>query len=294
VPSDDIGDAGEKTKAAGTVRVETVVRASVVGQATEAFELRSTGVIDYATDRSEYREESSGCRTIVIGDVSYGEVPADAGFPPGKRWVKSGGEDDDAGEAPLEQSRTDTVESSGGMSTYTISFATSDPSTNDYLDDLRRSSHEPERVGQEDVRGVSTTHYRGEVDVQSRIESSLEGIEDIEEAREIDVWIDSEGRARRVVATDEPSDFEEGVGGWIATTEYFDFGVEVEIQAPPATEVLEPEEWMRMTEERMQEQMQAELDALRVEAEEGVAPLPGAFVPSEQSDSDSAEASCLH
>ena len=67
-PSDDVADAGARTKAAGTFRLETVSS----GWSDES-EWRSTGFVDYANDRSEYRDESTGCRSILIGDVSYYE-----------------------------------------------------------------------------------------------------------------------------------------------------------------------------------------------------------------------------
>jgi hypothetical protein len=285
VPSDDVADAGEDTKAAGTLRLETVSRVSVVGPAAETFEFRSTGVIDYVNDRSEYREESSGCRTIVIGDATYGELPRDRGFPPGKRWVKFGGEDEADSEALLEQSQTQSVDEEGGISTYSISFATSEPA----MDEMRKSSHEPERVGQEDIRGVPTTHYRGEVDASSRIESDVQDVEDAQEIRGIDVWVDSEGRARRLVTTDKTPGAEEG-RGWVTTAEYFDFGLKAEIQAPPAAEVLELDEWERITEK----QMRKDLDEYVLELEAGTTPLPGAFAPSAAPEVESVESSCLH
>jgi hypothetical protein len=289
-PSDDVADAGATTKAAGSVRLETVRSVSVVGPAGQTHEFRSTGVIDYVNDRSEYREETSGCRTIVIGDTTYGELPADEGFPPDKRWVKSRGKEDTDGEAPSEESQPQSLDVEGGISTYSISFAPSEPATHDYLDDMRKSSHEPERVGQDDVRGVSTTHYRGEVDVSSRIESDLE--EDIPEIREVDVWVDSEGRARRLVTTDKTTGAEEGMTGvWVTTTEYFDFGLDAEIQAPSAAEVLKLDEWVRITEK----QMRTELDEymLELERQQGATPLPGTFAPSAASELGWAEPSCM-
>ena len=69
----------------------------------------------------------------------------------------------------------------------------------------------------------------------------------------IDVWVDSEGRARRVVTTAGTPGAEEG---WVTTTEYFDFGLEVDIQAPPAAEVLESEELERIMEKQMEEEQE--------------------------------------
>jgi hypothetical protein len=130
--------------------------------------------------------------------------------------------------------------------------------TDHYLDYLGEDT-EPERVGEEEVRGVPTIHYRGQLDVRSRIKASLETegwksanieryLEDMVETRQmIDVWVDSEGRARRVVSTDETLHAETGS---VTTTEYFDFGLEYDIQAPPVAEVLESEELERILEKQ--------------------------------------------
>ena len=293
VPSDDAAAAG-----AGTVRVETVTRVSVVGSTAETFEFRTTGIVDYAADRREDREESSGCRTITIGDVSYGELP-DEGFPAGKHWVQSSGEAVDS-EAVFEQSQQQTTDGEGGMTASIHLFGVEEPAPDQYLDYLREGAGEPERVGEEDVRGVPTTHYRGDEDVRHRTEAELETagwkpanierfLEGIEGTREVDVWVDFDGRTRRIVTKDLSPGAEEGMpGDWVTTTEYFDFGLATHIQPPAAVEVLDSAEWQRIVERRMREQ----LDEYRDEVEDGIAPLPGAFVPSTASDADSAQSYC--
>lgn len=261
-PSDDRADAGEKTDATGTVRVETISRTSFVGQAAETVEFTSTGVIDHLNGRSEHREVSSGCRTIVIGDVTYDELPLNEGLPAGKRWVQYGGDDDFDSEALFEQSQRVNDDDELGLSSYAIYFGLPEPAVDGHLDYLREDS-EPERVGKEEVRGVPTTHYQGELNMRSRIEASLEAegwksanieryLESAEETRQMmDVWVDAEGRARRVVTTDGTLGAKED---WVTTTEYFDFGIEVGIQAPPASEVLKSEEWNRIMEKQMEEE----------------------------------------
>ena len=92
--------------------------------------------------------------------------------------------------------------------------------------------------------------------MRNRIEASLEAegwksanieryLERMEETRAGDRRLGRFGGARprgchhrRALGAEE---------GWITTTEYFDFGLEVEIQAPPAAEVLESEELERIT-----------------------------------------------
>ena len=100
--------------------------------------------------------------------------------------------------------------------------------------------------------------------------------------REIDVWVDSDGLVRRIVtAESSPGAAME----WQTTTEFFDFGLDAEIQPPPAAEVVDSEEWIRIT----------EMDEYFDEIEEGSTPLPGAFEPEMSSGGGSEEPpSCLH
>ena len=139
----------------------------------ETYEFRSTGVVDYANDRSEDREQASGCRTITIGEISYSELPPGERGPVGKRWVKSGGEAIDS-EALFEQSHEQSADDAPGLGTSTIVLSGVDPTPDEYLDDLRESSGEPERVGEEDVRGVQTTRYRTKLDLRRMTRLELE------------------------------------------------------------------------------------------------------------------------
>jgi hypothetical protein len=99
-------------------------------------------------------------------------------------------------------------------------------------------------VGEEDVRGVSTTHYEGTVDLEQVAEQVPE------EAREsyrrlmelsgesevpVEVWIDEEGLARRIRYQQTLAD-----GTTMdLTQEYYDFGTEVDVEPPPDSEVLD-------------------------------------------------------
>ena len=91
------------------------------------------------------------------------------------------------------------------------------------LEMLRAASLETERVGEEDVRGTSTVRYRLTVDC-------VQGELDCEGTAPVEVWIDGDGLVRRIWA-----DQELGAG----TIEFFDFGVEVDIEPPPADEVMD-------------------------------------------------------
>lgn len=92
-----------------------------------------------------------------------------------------------------------------------------------------------ETIGQEDVDGVATTHYRIVTDVAAMMGALGEGeapagMEDITQ----DVWLDSEGRSVKTA-------YEMEVGGVTVKTEtkMSDFGAPVTIEAPPADQVTE-------------------------------------------------------
>jgi hypothetical protein len=107
-------------------------------------------------------------------------------------------------------------------------------------------SDDVEEVGEEEVRGETTTHYRGTVTVDAVIEHLEEedALVDPERFREtaeqwgideiaFDVWIDDEGRARRMVQT-IPAPPEAGGGDVEIVVELYDFGTDVDVAIPPA------------------------------------------------------------
>jgi hypothetical protein len=87
---------------------------------------------------------------------------------------------------------------------------------------LRDASLQTDRVGEDAVRDVSTVRYRLTVNCR-QAEITCPG-----DTAPVDVWIDDEGFVRRIELEDDGSP---------ATIEFFDFGVEVDIEAPPADQV---------------------------------------------------------
>jgi len=88
---------------------------------------------------------------------------------------------------------------------------------------LRNASSETERVGEEDIRGEATVRYRFVVDCEAaKLECSSDA--------PVDVWIAEDGIVRRIAFEDDDG---------TATFEFFDFGADVQIHAPPAAEVID-------------------------------------------------------
>lgn len=114
-----------------------------------------------------------------------------------------------------------------------------------YLDFLDDTSDEFETIGEEEVRGVPTTHYKVEVDV-AKLLATFAGSSDLGtdpdeikselgETLPVEVWIDGEGLLRREIVklTTGPS------GPMELSLEIYDYGIDVQIEAPGPDEIVE-------------------------------------------------------
>jgi hypothetical protein len=129
-----------------------------------------------------------------------------------------------------------------------VTGGTGDPSQ--LLDTLRGVAGAVDEVGPDEVRGVATTRYRATVDLADAIERAPEVQREEMQAMldqlgadvtsiPVDVWVDADGLARRLVM-----DFGDlaaqvmGVDGSATLTlELFDYGEDVTIEIPDPSEV---------------------------------------------------------
>jgi hypothetical protein len=121
---------------------------------------------------------------------------------------------------------------------------------------LQAASDDIEEVGEEDVRGVGTTRYRISIDVdkvaqlapveaRAAIEALLaeSGLETIP----AEVWIDGDGLVRRIELAYEGMEFTPGQkGDMTLRVELYDYGVGVEVQPPPADQVMPFQELLEL------------------------------------------------
>ncbi len=125
------------------------------------------------------------------------------------------------------------------------------------MDYLRGIGSDVTEVGTEQVRGDETTHYKGTVDLEEAAAAApAESRKALEKALAqtgsstvpVEVWVDEQGRTRRVLTTIALPDglpgaaapapsASAGAGSVAATIEFYDFGVAADIAAPPAGEV---------------------------------------------------------
>jgi hypothetical protein len=226
--------AGAKTQAAKSGRI--ALTADVVGGAASGT---MSGEGAFAGRRGRMSMDLSGLgngevtgRMEVVFDrlLIYMKFPPEVAreLPAGKTWVKF----DLAKLGKQKGINFEELMQLGG----------SDPSQS--LDLLRAASNDFAAVGDEAVRGVQTTHYRGTIDMEklaqqgpAKARESYRRI--IEETGQkqipVDIWIDEDGLTRRLRYEQKMP----GGGSTDFTQEFYDFGADVDVEAPPANQVID-------------------------------------------------------
>ena len=186
-------------------------------------EFGAEGLFDYASTTGELTFTLPGgggeLRQRVLGDSLYLELPTEQGVF-------------------YELKLSELVDTSLA--------GASDPTAG--LQALEGASDDVTEVGKEEVRGAETTHYRGTLDVQKSLEALKGPLRDVldqalanADVKDVpfDAYIDDDGRLRRLDQTltiENP----EMPGQSIEVTtqlEVYDFGVEVDVEKPPADAV---------------------------------------------------------
>lgn len=229
--------ASERTTETGSSRIALDVDVpQSLGGAGSGVSIDGEGVVDFEEKSSQLTltvPAAGELEVRQIGDVVYTKVPeAFAAQTGGKTWIKIDGA------TAQENGLSDLV--GGG----------NDPAQS--LEYLRGVTGDVEEVGTETVRGEETTRYKATVDLRKAagavpedkrkaFEASIKqlGTADVP----VEVWVDEDGRTRRVVTSipvsaGGTSPAPSGAGNDVkVTVEFFEFGVDVDVQAPPAAEV---------------------------------------------------------
>src|SRR4029078_13332347 len=106
----------------------------------------------------------------------------------------------------------------------------------DVLGALHQQGVTVTKIGTDTVRGSDTTHWR--VDVASVPSTTIAADDCSADAamHTLELWTDNEDRVRRIQAAGS----EGGMISLKATTEFYDSGVPVDVNAPPASQVSDP------------------------------------------------------
>jgi hypothetical protein len=226
-----VRDAADKTRSAGSSRLTMEINATTGGQ---AIEISAKGAFDYKNGIGELQlslPAQTGLKGVTLRQIITKKALYLAGVPglaEGK-WIK----------VPVDQ--LDRAGGSGGLTS-------NDPSA--VLEMVRGVSDDVKEVGKATVRGEQTTHYRGKIDLKKAVASApAETREQVKQYLKqadtakvpFELFVDDDGRLRKLV-----QEFElEGLDGSGAvemelTLELYDYGVKVDVDEPPAAQVIEP------------------------------------------------------
>jgi hypothetical protein len=226
---------------AETSRVDFVYRAEDT-ETEKEFVFRSTGLFDYPGERGvmttsdplPFFGEDFQLREIrLIGQTAYWRWALK-----GKTyWMK---------QSPLRKS--------GDPAELLIPGPGTPTKPTDVLTRVLMASEGNEELGQEDIRGEQTTHYRARVNLEELVKQVPANERPPDELMQqfggpvipVDVWIDGESRLRKIVIR-RPKIAEDDFSGpaLTRTVELYDYGVEVDVQ-PPEGELISEEEFMEL------------------------------------------------
>jgi hypothetical protein len=240
---DPVANAAAKTVESGSSRVEFTISMDAAG---ESVDMTGSGAFDYQSARGEatYRMQlpmfgEVGMDMRMVGTKVFVRLPEalSGGLTGGKEWVGV-----DVGKS-LEQAGL------GGLD-FTQQ---QDPAQ--MLQYLRAASSGVTEAGSATVRGVETTRYIGRLDFRKALDAGIEKLEltpaERQRARQgmkqmldqlggdgvpFEVFVDEDGLLRRMTM-DMSMAIEGERVSMDMRMDYFDFGVDVNVQAPPASDV---------------------------------------------------------
>jgi hypothetical protein len=247
-PQDLLDDAPAALEEAGSSRFE--MRVTAVGEGVDS-RYSAVGEQDFETGtmrmEADLGLEASSTETLAVGEVMYLRSPMFVLFTGDEdRWV-----------------RVDLRESgqAAGLDVDALVEGQTGPAA--LLQQLRGAADEVEEVGEEEIRGVATTHLRVVVDTQRAIEDSppaaREQLRTFAEASgmpdeyPMDVWIDDDGLPRRLSTVVEVQDETMGTVTQQTVLELYDFGVTVRVEEPDEDEVVDLGDLMAEMEQLEQE-----------------------------------------
>jgi hypothetical protein len=231
-----IAEAAQKTAEAKTARIATLVRVAEPG-GQQRFGGR--GRFDFERRAGEMtleliEGESAGfgnAKAVFVDSTVYYELPVGA-LGGGKRWIQL--------------DLQNIADASGLDFGPLVQGSQADPTQ--YLLWLGALGPGITKIGEEDVRGVPTSRYRAAVDLNLLEQQAPPGKEAewaayVQTLRDrlgvafipVEIWVDDEGLIRRF--NHEYGFSAEGTTA-VVTTEIFDFGVPVNVTAPPPDQVV--------------------------------------------------------
>jgi hypothetical protein len=236
-----VADAAARTAAAGTARL---LAAWCTGSPLPAAaDRRCEGVADFAARRARVSQ------SLFFTDRATAALTSQPGDDPGERGLPGDSE-------MIYDGANAYIRVAGRWTGFFLANPGGPRGLNDPLwplDALFGASSDAVEIGPEAVRGVTVTRHRLTVDL-ARADAALPAGVSVPSgpyrslrALPAEVWLDADGRARRIsVMNPEPGTADAQT--WLVT-ELWDFGVVAGITPPETDEVLAPAEAYRLAEE---------------------------------------------
>jgi hypothetical protein len=165
-------------------------------------------------------------REVVDGTTVYFSSPAFGSLPDGSKWMSIDLLDGHEPSSPVP----------------------ADGDAKGELELLEEATGKVEKLDSEEVRGVPTTHYRGTIGVARQVERAREYgddelasiLEKYARPAQVEAWIDDEGLIRRMrIVQRQPAHDGEEPATLDMRMDFFDFGLEPEIDVPDSSEVFD-------------------------------------------------------
>ncbi len=226
--------AADRTTKAGTSRIAITARVTGGGISSGPITETGTGVADYERNVASLQLTISGAGAgpqaigfRIVGPILYEKLPPGA-IPGSKPWIKI----DLSG-----------VTGSQGGSSGPAAFTGNPAQTLQYL---KGASNSVTDEGEDTIRGTKTKHYRLTVDLRKAADrmpeqqraTFLQALKYFGSTTlPMDVWVDDQGRVRRMSLSMEMKLGTQGTAKIEETVDLFDFGVPVKVSPPPSSEI---------------------------------------------------------
>lgn len=218
-----------------TTGVKVGIDAAIEGPQGDV-DMTGSGVMDMRGQRGEFTYEFQGqeIRQVMDRFVMYMQSPQfDPLLDDGKEWAK----------IDVERSSKEFGIDVGSVQQP----GSGDP--RQMFGQIKAMSGDIKKDGTEEVRGVETTHYSGNVDIdnlhkalppdrQAAARKSIERAKEVSglEDYPLEVWIDDDDQVRRMRMKMEMKILQQEIA-FDFTMDFFDYGSRVDIDVPPAEEV---------------------------------------------------------
>jgi hypothetical protein len=228
--------ASAATVDAGTAKIHQEI--SIKGGPAALPPITANGAMDFGARKAAMTTKVAGqtIGLVLDGTTIYQRIPALADQL-GKPWLKV--ELDDLGELAGVQGLGELAQANSSDPSSTLAYL--------------RGAGQVTELGREEVRGEATTHYRAVVDLERAARKSpaaqaktLRQVADTlgTPSQPVDVWIDGDGRTRRMTQTIDYSKVklpniapDELPTSMSIVVEYYDFGTGVSVDVPRSSEV---------------------------------------------------------